>query len=257
MKFDLQKLILLATKAGEEILKVYHSEDFQVEYKEDRSPLTKADKASNEILSKGLHQLYPQVPIISEEGRDVPLEKRKNWELFWLVDPLDGTKEFIKRNGDFTVNIALIEHGHPVLGVIYAPVWKTLYYANLEFGAFKQVNGEKPEPIHTNSEKMDNFVLVKSRSHSSSKDLDFMEKYSISDSISRGSSLKFCLVADSSADIYVRSGPTWEWDTAAGHAIVVSAGGKVTVDGRDLTYNKPSLKNDNGFVCVGNEKIFV
>ena len=255
MNVDLRKLTEIAREAGQKIMKIYDEGEIEVEYKNDESPLTKADTASHTVIKGSLKALYPEIPIISEEGKDVPYEQRQAWESFWLVDPLDGTKEFIKRNGEFTVNIALVENNRPVAGVVFAPALDVLYSGGQNTGAFKQVNRSKMEEIRTNSQKEEQLVVVQSRSHSSSAEEEFFSKYSISDSISKGSSLKFCLVAESSADIYFRAGPTWEWDTAAGHAIVAAAGGKVVFGDEDLKYNKPTLKNDNGFICVGNEKL--
>ena len=255
MKVDLKSLIEIARQAGQKIMKIYDAGDIEVEYKDDESPLTKADTASHTVIKESLEKLYPEIPIISEEGKDISYERRQDWKSFWLVDPLDGTKEFIKRNGEFTVNIALVENNKPIVGVVFAPALNVLYSGDKETGAFKQVNDSKMEKIHTNSHKEEQLVVVQSRSHSSSAEDEFFSRYSIADSISKGSSLKFCLVAESTADIYFRAGPTWEWDTAAGHAVVTAAGGKVVFGDDDLKYNKPTLKNDNGFICVGNENL--
>ena len=245
----------IAREAGQKIMEIYNSNDFEIEYKEDNSPLTKADTASHSLIKEHLRKLAPEIPIISEEGKSIPYEQRKNWKDFWLVDPLDGTKEFIKRNGEFTVNIALVKNNKSVLGVIYAPALKVLYFADSSNGAFKQMNGCAPEAINTNSNGQDKLVAIQSRSHSSSGENEFLSRYSITDFISKGSSLKFCLVAEGNADLYYRSGPTWEWDTAAGQAILTIAGGKVMTGNKELEYNKPTLKNDEGFVCVGNESL--
>lgn len=244
----LRNVAMLGVKAGEEIMKVY-SREFGVQYKEDSSPLTEADTASHRIIEEGLLALAPDIPIVSEEGAGVPYSARKEFRRFWLVDPLDGTKEFIKRNGEFTVNIALIEGAVPVLGVIYVPAKGTLYYGEKGRGAFRQERGGAPvrlERTHLPPESPVRAVV--SRSHPSPEVEEFLKAYNVASSLEAGSSLKFCLVAEDRADIYPRFGPTWEWDTAAGHAIAEAAGCTVTMpDGSPLTYNKESLKNP-GFV---------
>lgn len=243
---QVQFLKSLCYEAGEVIMKIYNDPSFenQFETKEDNSPLTLADKNSNNVIIKGLKLMFPEIPIISEEGIDIPYEKRKSWATFWLVDPLDGTKEFIKRNGEFTVNIALINNGIPVLGFIYVPVFDELYYS-FSGKSFK-ISSDKIETEINSSKKMNDLVAIGSRTHSSKEDELFLSNYSIKEFISAGSSLKFCRISEGTADIYYRSGPTMEWDTAAGHAIVLGAGGTV----ENLTYNKPDLKNGY-FVCKG------
>ena len=250
---NITALTEIAREAGQKIMEIYNSNNFDIEYKEDNSPLTKADTASHSLIKERLKNLAPEIPIISEEGKNVLYEQRKNWQEFWLVDPLDGTKEFIKRNGEFTVNIALIKNNKSVLGVIYAPALDVIYFADSPNGAFKQMNGRPPEAIYTNSSSQDKLIAVQSRSHSSSAENEFLSRYSITESISKGSSLKFCLVAEGKADIYYRSGPTWEWDTAAGQAILTIAGGKIMTGNKELEYNKPTLKNDHGFACFANK----
>lgn len=238
----------LAVRAGKEIMKVY-SRDFAVEYKEDSSPLTEADKASHKVIEEGLLGLAPGIPVISEEGTGIPSSERSNYKSFWLVDPLDGTKEFIKRNGEFTVNIALIEGNAPVLGVIYVPAKGILYYGEKGNGAFRQERGGSPVKLERKLIGQGSPIrAVVSRSHPSPEVEEFLKAYSVASRVEAGSSLKFCLVAEDKADLYPRIGPTWEWDTAAGHAIAEAAGCSVTtVDGSPLTYNKESLKNP-GFV---------
>lgn len=244
----LQEVVGLAVKAGEEIMKVY-SRDFQIEYKDDSSPLTEADKASHEVIDAGLRKLAPGIPVISEEGAGIPYSERSGYKSFWLVDPLDGTKEFIKRNGEFTVNIALIEGNVPVLGVIYVPAKGVLYYGQKATGSFRQARGEGAVRIQRALLSRGNAIrAVVSRSHPSPEVADFLKAYTVASSVEAGSSLKFCLVAEDRADIYPRLGPTWEWDSAAGHAIAEAAGCFVTMpDGSPLTYNKENLKNP-GFV---------
>lgn len=249
-----------AFKAGIEILKVYKGSDFGVEYKNDKSPLTIADKISHNII----HDLLKttQIPILSEEGKDIPYIERKEWNLFWLIDPLDGTKEFINKNGEFTVNIALIENCKPILGIIYAPTMDILYYATYLHGSYKLDNLGKSiddsitiDMLLADNKKIacskssNNYTIIVSRSHLSKQTQDYIagiknQHYDI-ELISIGSSLKFCLLAEGKADIYPRFGPTMEWDTAAGHAIAKFAGCKVKlVNGNnELFYNKKSLVN--------------
>jgi len=252
-QIDIQDIVKIAKDAGKAIMKIYNQE-FDVEYKTDSSPLTIADKKANEIIVTALNQLSvnsfleQNIPIISEEGRSVPYDERKNWEYFWLIDPLDGTKEFVKKNGEFTINIALINKETPVLGVVYSPVLNVCYWAKRDEGAFK--NGEKL-PLKT-KEKRDVYKIVASRSHISNETKDFIEAIDTDKEkviISIGSSLKICLVAEGEANIYPRLGPTMEWDTAAAHAIVNESDGlfnKYIDNGarQQLVYNKKNLLND-------------
>ena len=250
---DIDYLLALAIRAGDEILKIYHR-DFKVEYKDDLSPLTEADRLANEIIVSGIENKYPQSKIISEENKQIPHAERKDWDRFWLIDPLDGTKEFVKRNGEFTINIALIEHGVPTLGIIYAPVLSVMYYGLKNLGSYCIKEGIKSrlEPTKSYLEK-DPIKIVASRSHLNASTIDFIEyieaKGKKTELIQTGSSLKFCLVADGSADVYPRFAPTSEWDTAAGHAIVNYMGKQViaTDTGLPLVYNKSSLLN-TGFI---------
>jgi 3'(2'), 5'-bisphosphate nucleotidase len=249
---EIASITELAIQAGLKIMEIYGYEDFSAitQLKADESPLTLADHESNEIITRGLQSLYPQIPILSEEGKHTDYEIRKDWHQFWLVDPLDGTKEFIKRNGAFTVNIALIVGNQPVLGVIYAPVIQSLYYGKVGEGAFKQEENGAPVAIQVNR-KSKELIAVGSRSHAHPAEEQVLQRYDVIDTISIGSSLKFCLVAEGKADIYYRHGPTMEWDTAAGQAIVTAAGGKVLdTAGAIFTYNKLSLVNDS-FLCQG------
>ncbi|WAA09719.1 3'(2'),5'-bisphosphate nucleotidase CysQ [Fervidibacillus albus] len=252
---DLLKISLVA---GKEILQVYEN-DFDVESKEDQSPLTLADKKSHELIVEELGSLYSDIPVLSEEGKFIPYDIRKEWNNLWLVDPLDGTKEFIKKNGEFTVNIALISGGNPVVGMIYAPVLDTAYFAKKGVGSFKLekasavevqddgelVNSSVKLPQLTKREKVS---VVASRSHLSSETEEYInqikEKYGEVKITSAGSSLKLCLVAEGIADVYPRFAPTMEWDTAAGQAIVEQTNGRVVKDdGEPLTYNKENLLN--------------
>jgi 3'(2'), 5'-bisphosphate nucleotidase len=247
---DIDKLSEIARKAGAKIMEIYAYTDFSgiVDFKADNSPLTLADKEANTIIEESLRALYAY-PIISEEGKNIPYELRRGWEQFWLVDPLDGTKEFIKRNGEFTVNIAFMEHNKPSVGIIYAPVPDILYVGIVGKGAFKIEKGVQ-SIIKTNQKKT-KLVAVGSRSHASPEDEAVLSNYDIVNKTSIGSSLKFCLLAEGKADLYFRSGPTMEWDTAAGQAILEAAGGKMyNQSGKDFRYNKESLLN-GGFLCTG------
>lgn len=250
----------IAVAAGKKILEIYHDSDFSqvVDFKSDNSPLTLADQASHEVIVAALQKHFPEIPIISEEGKGIAYEARKDWEMFWLVDPLDGTKEFIKRNGQFTVNIALIHHHRPVVGVIYTPVTEELYYSttegyvnDLEAGAYKRTGTETARKISVRKHEGGK-VAVRSSSHASEEEDVVLSKYGVTESISRGSSLKFCMVAEGKADVYYRHGPTMEWDTGAGQAIVEGAGGKVFegTGPNPFTYNKESLLNGSFLVLA-------
>ena len=243
----LQIAISAAISGGEEIMKIYN-QDFHVFKKDDNSPLTIADKNANEIIENQLQET--QIPILSEEGKHAPYSERKLWKYLWIVDPLDGTKEFVKRNGEFTVNIALVENGVPTMGIIYVPVTKVLYYGSSS-GAFKKVN-EKVVRLPINNERS-SYVVVGSRSHHSNETAEYFKvlkkKHENLEIISIGSSLKICLVAEGIADIYPRFAPTMEWDIAAGHA-VLKAAGKSVVDkstGIEMVYNRKNLVN-NSFI---------
>ncbi|WP_029406891.1 3'(2'),5'-bisphosphate nucleotidase CysQ [Thiomicrorhabdus sp. Milos-T2] len=249
-KINVQEIITLAKQAGEAIMAVYEK-DFEVEFKTDQSPLTEADKAAHHIIEQGLLKLDQQngtqIPILSEEGKNIPYETRKNWEYFWLVDPVDGTKEFVKKNGEFTVNIALIHKDTPVLGVVYAPALNTTYWAKQGEGAFK--DGQKL-PLKT-AQQRKTYKIVASRSHMSQETKDFIDAIETNkekELVSIGSSLKICLVAEGEADIYPRLGPTMEWDTGAAHAIVSEAGMQLQKYGDEIysthIYNKENLLND-------------
>lgn len=250
MQIDLEKLLKIAVDAGEAILVVYNNpqEASLVKLKTDESPLTLADEASHLIIEQGLQTLTPAIPILSEEGAAIPYEDRQGWEYFWCVDPLDGTKEFIHRNGEFTVNIALIHKNTPVLGVIYVPVTGNLYYGGLEIGSFKRTVTGETQNLKVQAD-VPEWIAIGSRSHASPDEEAVLKNYPVVKSISAGSSLKFCYVAEGKAHIYYRHGPTMEWDTAAGQAIVTGSGGKLTMpNGEPFVYNKPSLLN-SGFIC--------
>ncbi|MFZ3044956.1 MAG: 3'(2'),5'-bisphosphate nucleotidase CysQ [Desulfatirhabdiaceae bacterium] len=242
---------LLAVEAGKAVLEIYDT-DFTVDYKADESPLTQADTRSHRIITHGLTERYPDIPILSEEGKSIPYEVRKTWHQFWLVDPLDGTKEFIRKNGEFTINIALIEDNQPVLGVIYVPVLDLLFLGNVRRGCTRDFRGVKTTLKMVAWKPQSKIRVVHSRSHQS-PDMDtLLNRLPAYSCISRGSSLKFCAVAAGEADFYPRLGPTSEWDTAAGHAIIMAAGGVVVdMQGNHLCYNKESLLNSAFLVAHG------
>ncbi|MCB1098579.1 MAG: 3'(2'),5'-bisphosphate nucleotidase CysQ [Verrucomicrobiae bacterium] len=248
--FDIAPLLATAVRAGAAILDVY-SKDFAVEKKADNSPLTEADKRANAIILEDLAQFSPGVPIISEETKTLPFEQRKDWDWFWLVDPLDGTKEFIKKNGEFTVNIALIHRGVPWAGVVYQPVTDTLYYAVKRQGAWQRKGGSVPERLDGGAHysEADAVTVVASRSHMSPEVEQFVTdlrgRGKSVEFLSAGSSLKLCLVASGAASVYPRLGPTMEWDTAAAHAVATEAGRSVlNFETREpLLYNKQNLLN--------------
>ncbi len=251
--------IVAALEASKEILEVYGLDDFEVEVKEDNSPLTIADKRSNVRIEQ--HLKKTGIPILSEEGEKQPFKERKKWTTLWVVDPLDGTKEFVKRNGEFTINIALVQNNRPIIGVIYVPIKEVLYFAAENYGAYKlkiDSGGEEVsgiESLVTKAIKLpsvmdkEEFVVVGSRSHMSVETHEFINKLKKSHDrikmVSAGSALKLCLVADGVADIYPRFAPTMEWDIAAGHVIANEAGKRVVVhsSGEELEYNRENLVN--------------
>ena len=244
-KIDLEVVVDIAQKAGDAIMKIYNR-DFTIEYKDDKSPLTEADIKSNEIICTALTKAYPEIPLLSEENKAEAYEVRKEWEYFWLIDPIDGTKEFIKKNGEFTVNIALIHKGVPVLGVVYAPVLDDMYKAKKGEGAFK--NSQRL-PLETNTTPEKLLRIVASKSHLSEETQVFIDTLAKDteqiEQVSKGSSLKLCLVAEGSADIYPRLAPTMEWDTGAADAVVRESG-KMTYQleiNTPLLYNKEKLLN--------------
>jgi 3'(2'), 5'-bisphosphate nucleotidase len=259
MKKALDICLKAALEAGKDIMQIYLHEDFNVEMKSDNSPLTKADKKAHETIMT--HLKNTDYPVLSEEGKSMDYNLRKDYKRFWLVDPLDGTKEFISRNGEFTVNIAMIENGTPVAGVIYVPVTGDIYLGIVGEGAWKQnLSNETSAPVtntikqsknavHATSEVVDKLVVVGSRSHMNDETREFISKlestYGKADIMSRGSSLKLCMVAEGKAHVYPRFAPTMEWDTGAGHAIAKAAGADVldATKRTELTYNKENLLN--------------
>ena len=249
--------ITASINAGRAILEVYNSDNFDLEFKKDNSPLTLADRKAHNIIME--HLTETGIPVLSEEGKDILFEERKNWKQFWLVDPLDGTKEFVKKNGEFTVNIALIENGKPVMGVIYVPVTDVLYYGEAGNGSFIVENALKYKSFHEialsarrlpEGNNDETFKVVASRSHINAETEEFIgnlkAKHPNIEIVSKGSSLKLCLIAEGKADIYPRFGPTSEWDTGAGHAIILASGGKVVLaedESKELIYNKENILN--------------
>ncbi len=228
----------LARAAGKRILEIYDS-DFDVVSKADESPLTAADLASNRAIVDGLKELTPELPILTEESSEIPYAERQGWNEYWLVDPLDGTKEFVKRNGEFTVNIALIRDHVPVLGVVHVPVFDTDYYGTADSGAYRRVKDARPDRLTPSRLSGGPVRVVGSRSHRGSSLDAYLEKLGAHEMVPMGSSLKICLVAAGEADVYPRLGPTCEWDTAAAQAVVEAAGGSVVNadDGQPLRYN--------------------
>jgi 3'(2'), 5'-bisphosphate nucleotidase len=239
----LEAVCEIAHAAGRRILDVYERE-FKVEHKEDHSPLTEADRAAHEIITTQLEALTPDVPVLTEESAVVDYDTRARWKRFWLVDPLDGTKEFINRNGEFTVNIALIEGNRPVLGVVYVPVPALTYYACAGQGAYKHKGECVVQRARVRRFDGGKPIVVASRSHAGRETEAFLKNLGEHDIVSMGSALKLCLVAEGAADVYPRLGPTMEWDTAAAQCVVEAAGGRVTdLNRQPLVYNKPSLLN--------------
>ena len=242
-KIDLVDIVKIAEDAGDAIMQIYER-DFKIEYKDDKSPLTEADTKANEIICDALEKLYPNIPIMSEENKQTDYEERKEWEYYWCIDPIDGTKEFIKKNDEFTVNIALIHENTPVLGVVYAPAIDEMYKAKKGEGAFK--NNQKL-PLQTNPNPKEKLYVVASKSHLSPETQEFIDNLETKEieQVSKGSSLKLCMVAEGKADIYPRLAPTMEWDIAAADAVVREAG-KMTYqfeNNQPMLYNKENLLN--------------
>ncbi len=254
MRIDINEICAIAKEAGIKIIEIYNDPAFSsvVDFKADNSPLTLADKASHNVIVEALKKQFPEIPILSEEDDQIiSYEERSKWDKYWLIDPLDGTKEFIKRNGEFTVNIALIEDQIPVLGVIYVPVAKTFYNGSMD-GAFKREENQEPRRIEVNRNDKDR-IAVRSKSHAAPEEEEVFKVFGVVDFISVGSSLKFCMVAEGKADLYYRHGPTMEWDTAAGQAILEASGGYVyrgNTNKERFTYNKKDLLNGS-FLCLG------
>jgi len=250
----LPRVIELTLRAGLAIMEFYKQTDQGTTYKADESPLTKADLAAHHLLLKGLRDLTPDLPMLSEESAAISYDERRGWGCYWLIDPLDGTKEFIKRRDEFTVNVALIERGAPILGVVHAPALDVTYAAARGLGATKRQGRQAARPIHVADYRTGGLKVVVSRSHAGPETEALLRalglKFGSTESISVGSSLKLCLVAEGAAHFYPRLGPTMEWDIAAAQCVVEEAGGSVTdLDGRPLRYNKPWLENPHFVVC--------
>ena len=247
----IESLRAIAERAGDAIMDVYGTA-FEVEHKDDNSPLTAADRASHEIICAGLADLEPRLPLLSEESPPEEVAERLSWRRYWLVDPLDGTKEFVKRNGEFTVNIALIEDHRAILGIVRAPALDLEYVGGTATGAWSRRGDAPARAIATAPAPQTGLRIVGSRSHASGALATYLEKVGPHELKPMGSSLKICLVADGQADIYPRFGPTSEWDTAAAQAVLESAGGSmISLDGQELRYNtKESLLNPH-FLAVG------
>lgn len=244
----------IAAEAGARIMDIY-GKGFNVEQKADNSPLTAADLSSHKAIVTGLERLTPAIPIVSEESSDVPYAERAGWEYFWLVDPLDGTKEFIKRNDEFTVNIALIQGHESILGVVVVPVTGLCYFAARGQGAFRQRPGEEAKRITVQSLTEGPVRVVGSRSHRGASLDNFLVRLGEHTLVTIGSSLKFCLVAEGNADVYPRLGPTSEWDTAAAQCIVEEAGGQVIdLEGKRLTYNTHESLLNPQFLVIGDSR---
>jgi len=244
----------IAAEAGEAIMKTYDG-PAEIETKEDDSPLTQADRAAHDCIVAALEQLTPDIPVLSEESEGIPTEERLGWKRFWLVDPLDGTKEFIKKTGQFTVNIALIENGEPTLGVVLAPASDLEYFAARGNGAFKRLGQAEPQPIKISEADKAKLRIVASRDHAGPKVAAMLEQLPDAELVSMGSSLKFCLVAEGAADLYPRFVPTMEWDTGAAQCILEQAGGAVcTLDGYRLAYGREDLRNPS-IIAAGHPTI--
>jgi len=255
---DLSKLVdeikQICLEAGDRILEIYET-DFSVETKQDDSPLTAADMAAHNIICAALSKLTPTTPIVSEESSQISFSERQSWDQYWLVDPLDGTREFVKRNGEFSVNIALIEKGRSILGVIYIPVTRIIYSASLNNGAYKHERNKEPTQIFSKKTDLNNITVAGSRSHGNEQQQAFIAKLNNPEILAIGSSLKFCLVAEGAADIYPRFGPTSEWDSGAAQCIVEESGAIVVdTNFKTLEYNtKESLLNPSFLVIADND----
>lgn len=249
LQYTFEQLVDISRRAGLAILEWYDG-DMGITRKADDSPLTKADLASHELITAELTRLWPDIPILSEESADIPWDTRQQWQQYWLVDPLDGTKEFINRNGEFTVNIALIQDHEAVLGIVHVPVTDISYFGARNYGGWCQQGADPAAVIEVRQPASEPAVIVGSRSHANPELASQLNQLGPHELVSMGSSLKFCRVAEGLADFYPRTGPTCEWDTAAAQAVVEAAGGQVvTIDGKPLAYNtKETYLNPYFFV---------
>ena len=245
----------VAHQAGQAILDYYQQDHIAVTLKPDKTPVTKADLVAHDVIVQGLSKLTPNYPILSEESADIAFQQRQQWQRYWLVDPLDGTKEFIEKTDEFSVNIALVEVGKPIMGVIYAPVEKNLYWAVQGQGAFKQMTGQSVTSMVTRRFQSGKMVATVSRRHGRRKIAQLMRQLGGGEFAIRGSALKFALVAEGKADVYLRFGPSSEWDSAAGQCILEEAGGKVMdLSGRTLRYNSQASLSNPVFLAVGDRQ---
>ncbi len=245
----------LVREAGRAILAVY-AQDFEVEHKDDRSPLTAADRAAHDILVQGLARLAGGYPVLSEESAEIPWAERQRWSRYWLVDPLDGTREFVKRNGEFTVNVALIDQHRPVLGVVQAPVLDYLCHAAVGVGAFLQTSEGGERRLQTTRPAAAPLRVAASRSHLDERTQALLQRVGAHERIGLGSSLKFCRVAEGAIDFYPRFGPTSEWDTAAAQCVLEQAGGAVIgIDGEPLAYNRKDSLLNGDFLALGDVQL--
>jgi len=250
----IQSVIKICREAGKAIMEIYET-DYMIEIKKDHSPVTQADIQSNLLITKELYNINSCIPILSEEGKSIPYIERKDWNMFWLIDPLDGTKDFIKKNGEFTVNIALIKKSCPIFGVVYAPAMDLLYFGSYVSGSFIQEGFGPKHSISVSSCFPNPIKIASSRSHPSNKMNKFLSQFTNYKLELMGSSLKICRVADGSVNLYPRLGPTMEWDTAAAHAVLRASGGEVIKYGTNqpLKYNKQDLLNPE--FIAGNKNI--
>ena len=244
----LPMLIMLCRSTGNRITEIYNGK-FEIETKSDMTPVTCADIAAHCAISSGLNMITPEIPVLSEEEATIPFAERQKWQRYWLIDPIDGTREFINRTGEFTINIALIENNQPILGVVYAPVIGVCYYGSRNHGSFKLIAGQEPQPLKVRHCTEDKVIVAKGRCGTPPEFLAYVANLKPSQVIDIGSSLKPCIIAEAGADIYPRFGPTSEWDTAAAQCILEEAGGFITdFNMQPLRYNtKDSLLNPNFF----------
>jgi 3'(2'), 5'-bisphosphate nucleotidase len=250
----IESVVSISRLAGREILKFYDS-GFDVEMKDDNSPLTTADRAAHHLIQTALEQLTPEIPVWSEESAAIPYAVRRHWKEFWLVDPLDGTKEFIKRNGEFTVNIALIRDHQAVMGIVHVPVTDISYFGSKNTGAWRQQGSTGAKTIRVRQPAAKPAIIVGSRSHANPELVNQLDRLGSHELVSMGSSLKFCRIAEGLADFYPRTGPTCEWDTAAAQAVVEAAGGQVVkTDGSPLLYNRKESYLNPYFFVFGDPK---
>lgn len=249
-----EAVIAIVRDASAAIMQVY-AEDFEVQHKADNSPLTRADLAAHRVIADGLQRLTPDLPLLSEEGATMPWATRQEWHAYWLVDPLDGTREFVKRNGEFTVNIALIEANQPVFGVIMAPVTGTIWHAHVGRGALRR-DGENDRELRTRQPASAPLKVAASRSHRDPRTTAVLEHLPDAEPVPLGSSLKFCRIAEGALDVYPRFGPTSEWDTAAGQCILEAAGGALLApDGRAFRYNRRETLLNGDFMALGDPSL--